>query len=207
MADDVEVYFLPADRQYQVVIEGTGQGQARFASIRGLSDTRIGVTSFPDIPLRPGCRIVGTLAPGGQIASFAADGASIAPRFNGFLDQDDPVWGGGTGTGGRGLTVTSPADGARVPEQFTVSGTCAPGQSVFVTATAEATLKATGQNATAPVLAKTAVTVGADGRWSIQVNARAVYGDQRVELKQINIAVESQANGAVAEQVHLAVHP
>ncbi len=205
MADDVEVYFLPTDRQYQVVIEGTGQGQARFASLRGLSDTRIGVTTFPDIPLQPGSRTVGTLAPGGQIASFAAGGASIAPRFNGFLDQDDPVWGGGTSAGGQGLTVTSPADGARVPEQFTVSGTCAPGQSVYVTATAEATLKATGQNATAPIVETAAATVGADGRWSIDVSARAVYRDNRVELKQINIAVESRANGAVVEQVNLIV--
>jgi len=105
------------------------------------------------------------------------------------------------------LSVTSPTDGATVPEQFTISGTSVPGQSVFVTVIAEATLKATGQNATSPLLDGAEAKVGADGRWTIAVNARAVSRDQRVELKRMKITVVTRANGAVVEQVDLIVRP
>jgi hypothetical protein len=207
---EVETYFLPIDQQYQVIIEGTGQGQARLASMRGKSDTRISVTTFTDIPLRAGSRTVATLLPGGRIVSLTANGAPLSPQLDGFIDQDDPAWG-FTGAvappQSTTLTVTSPTDGATVPEQFTISGTSVPGQSVFVTAIAEATLKATGQNATSPLVESAEIGVGNDGRWRIEVNARAVSRDQRVELKQINITVETRANGNTAEQVDLVVRP
>ncbi len=209
-ANEIEICFLPTSQQYQVVIEGVGHGQARFASIRGESDTRIGVTTFDNIPLRPGNRTVATLLPGGRIASLMSGGTALPPQLEGFLDQDDPAWGlSGAATPPQGtkLTVTSPTDGATVPEQFTISGTSVPGRSVHITAIAEATLKATGQNATSPLLESAEAKVGNDGKWSIEVNARAVYRDQRVELKQIKITVEVRANGTVAEQADLIVRP
>jgi len=209
-ANEIEICFLPTSQQYQVVIEGVGHGQARFASIRGESDTRIGVTTFNNIPLRPGNRTVATLLPGGRIASLMSGGTALPPQLEGFLDQDDPAWGlSGAATPPQGtkLTVTSPTDGATVPEQFTISGTSVPGRSVHITAIAEATLKATGQNATSPLLESAEAKVGNDGKWSIEVNARAVYRDQRVELKQIKITVEVRANGTVAEQADLIVRP
>jgi len=49
--------------------------------------------------------------------------------------------------------------------------------------------------------------VGNDGRWSIEVNARAVRRDQRVELKQIRITVEMRIDRKVVEQVDLIVRP
>ena len=105
------------------------------------------------------------------------------------------------------LTVTSPVDGATVPAQFSIGGAGTPGRTVYVTAIAEATLKATGQNATSPLLQNAGATVAADGTWSVAVNARAVYNDQTVQLKQINITVETRANGAVLEKVTLVVRP
>ncbi len=118
-----------------------------------------------------------------------------------------PIGGSTTPPQNTALSVTSPTDGATVPEDYSVSGTSVPGQSVFVTVIAEATLKATGQNATSPLLDGAEAKVGADGRWTIAVNARAVSRDQRVELKRMKITVVTHANGAVAEQMDLVVRP
>ncbi len=105
------------------------------------------------------------------------------------------------------LTVISPVDGATVPAQFSIGGAGTPGRTVYVTAMAEATLKATGQNATSPLLQDATDTVRTDHTWWVNVNASAVYNDQTVQLKQINITVETRANGAVLEKVTLVVRP
>ncbi len=105
------------------------------------------------------------------------------------------------------LIVTSPTNGATVPERFTISGTGIPGHSLRVSVLAQGTLKATGQNATSRILDKAQATVGSNGRWAIEVNARAVCRDQRVTLKQFDITVELLVNGKVAEQVALVVRP
>lgn len=105
------------------------------------------------------------------------------------------------------LIVTSPTKGATVPERFTISGTGIPGHNLRVTVLAQATLKATGQNATSRILDNAVAKVGTDGRWSIQVNARPVCRDQRVTLKQFDITVELLLNGKVAEKVQLVVQP
>ncbi len=90
--EDVEIYFLPDHRQYKIVIEGAADGQARLASVRGESDTRIAVTAYDGIPLRAGSRSVGILAPGGCITSLASEGAELSAQVDGFLDEDDPAW-------------------------------------------------------------------------------------------------------------------
>ncbi|MBU0606946.1 MAG: copper amine oxidase N-terminal domain-containing protein [Armatimonadetes bacterium] len=105
------------------------------------------------------------------------------------------------------LTVTSPANGSTVPEQFTISGTGLPGKSVQVTVIAEGTLKATGQEAKSRLLDNAQVTVGANGRWSINVNSRAVRRDQRVTLKQFSISVQMPVDGRAVERVLLTVRP
>ncbi len=105
------------------------------------------------------------------------------------------------------LIVTSPTNGATVPERFTISGTSVPGRTMRITVIAEATLKATGQNATSPLLENAEAKVGNDGRWSIEVNARAVRRDQRVEVKQFRITVDMRMNRKVVEQVDLVVRP
>jgi len=105
------------------------------------------------------------------------------------------------------LTVTSPANGASVPEQFTISGTGIPGKSVQVTAIAEGTLKATGQEAKSRLLDSATATVGSNGRWSIAVDSRAVRRDQRVTLKQFSISVQMPVDGRAVERVLLTVRP
>jgi len=103
------------------------------------------------------------------------------------------------------LIVTSPTDGATVPDRFTICGTSVPGRTMLVTVIAEATLKATGQNATSRLLDKARAKVAQNGKWSIEVNARPVMRDPSVTLKQINITVEMRANRQTDEQVDLIV--
>jgi len=112
-----------------------------------------------------------------------------------------------THTQGPKLIVLSPSDGGTVPERFEVSGTCVPGRKVRVTVIAEATLKATGENATSPILEDAEAKVGTDGKWSIEANARGVSRDKRVDVKQFKITVYMRKNRQVAEQVDLTVRP
>jgi hypothetical protein len=105
------------------------------------------------------------------------------------------------------LIVLTPSDGAKVPERFEISGTCVPGRKVRVTVLADATLKATGQNATSPILQDAEAPVGNDGRWSIEANARAVRRDKRVDVKEFKITVYMRKNRQVAEQIDLVVKP
>jgi hypothetical protein len=108
---------------------------------------------------------------------------------------------------GRKLIVLSPAQGATVPEQFTVSGTGIPGKSVRVTAVAEGTLLATGQHATSPLITNAEAKVTATGHWSIAVNARAVRRDQRIKLKQFTLSVQMPLDGRAVERIVLVVYP
>lgn len=103
------------------------------------------------------------------------------------------------------LTVTSPTDGASVPERFSISGTGVPWQSVSVTVIAEATLNATGQDATSALFEGAQAMVDADGKWYITVDAHSVNSDQRVALKRLKITLTMPAGGNTVERVDLIV--
>lgn len=105
------------------------------------------------------------------------------------------------------VIITSPANGAVVPEQFLLSGTAIPGSNLLVTVIAEATLTATGQNAISSILDRAGVIVNADGRWSTTVNTRAVRNDKRVELKQFVVTVQMQEQNKSVEKVELIIYP
>lgn len=91
---DAEVYFLPQDKDFHMIITGTDTGQARFASVRGVTDTRIGVDAYVDIPLRFGTRIEGELIRGGKVSDLTVDGKEFSRSVEGYLDQDDSLWSG-----------------------------------------------------------------------------------------------------------------
>ena len=108
---------------------------------------------------------------------------------------------------GAKLVVLSPSNMATVPEHFGLYGTGVPGNQVRVTVIAEATLKATGQDAKSTVLDKAETMVGKDGKWSFGVNARAVSRDQRVVVKHFQIHVSMRRNGRTLEVIRLVCRP
>jgi hypothetical protein len=60
----VEIYRLPADREYSVILEGTKKGNAGFDLIRAEAADQAGLTIFEGIPVSPDAPLKGTLSNG-----------------------------------------------------------------------------------------------------------------------------------------------
>jgi len=109
---EVEIYFLPADRQYSVAVTGTGAGRVGFDIIRAEKET-VSVTSFQSMPVAEGTRLAGTLGAGGVMTRITGADGSHTPTVVGSI-----LTTGYTGT----TTATPPGtpDG-QVPELLDVN--------------------------------------------------------------------------------------
>lgn len=87
---EVEIYILPADRQYSVSITGTGAGEATLDIIRAEGDDPA-LTSFQGMPVQAGATLTATIAAGGAIESVGPH----PPTLRGTLQGDRVTWQGG----------------------------------------------------------------------------------------------------------------
>lgn len=81
---DVEIYTLPADRQWSLAITGTGAGKVSFDVIRPVNG-EASLTSFQDMPITPGGKLTGSLAAGGTLATLSGAGTTHAPKLVGSV--------------------------------------------------------------------------------------------------------------------------
>ncbi len=83
---EVEIYLLPADRQYSLTVTGTGAGTASFSLLRATDSATLSVTSFRDFPVDAGTTFKGSVTSAGQAASLTAGGKQYFPTLDGAYD-------------------------------------------------------------------------------------------------------------------------
>lgn len=83
---EVEIYVLPANRQYSLSVTGTGTGKMSVGLLRAADATTAGVVSFQDLPIQAGTVFQGTVATGGQATALTAAGKTYAPTVAGTYD-------------------------------------------------------------------------------------------------------------------------